>query len=153
VKAISVKKLIYVLAAVKFVLPFVLQNTLYEPHRDEFLYLAEARHLAWGYLELPPLLSVLSFVTNAFGASLFWIKFWPSLGGALTYTFCTCTLCCSPTSWRCWPGPRCCMQRSKDGARWDSLEKIAGTGNSNAPSFYTTYDPAPYPGVSYLRLQ
>jgi 4-amino-4-deoxy-L-arabinose transferase-like glycosyltransferase len=79
------KKLIYVLAAVKFVLPFLLQNAVYEPHRDEFLYLAEARHLAWGYLELPPVLSVLSFVTNAFGASLFWIKFWPSLGGALTY--------------------------------------------------------------------
>ena len=84
-KAILMKKLIYVLAAVKFVLPFLLQNAVYEPHRDEFLYLAEARHLAWGYLELPPVLSVLSFVTNAFGASLFWIKFWPSLGGALTY--------------------------------------------------------------------
>jgi hypothetical protein len=79
------KKLIFVLAAVKFLLPFLLQNAVYEPHRDEFLYLAEARHLAWGYLELPPVLSVLSFVTNAFGASLFWIRFWPSLGGALTF--------------------------------------------------------------------
>lgn len=84
-KATLMKKLIYVLAAVKFVLPFLLQNAVYEPHRDEFLYLAEARHLAWGYLELPPVLSVLSFVTNAFGGSLFWIRFWPSLGGALTY--------------------------------------------------------------------
>jgi hypothetical protein len=77
--------LIYVLALVKFVLPFLLQHSAYEPHRDEFLYLAEARHMAWGYLELPPVLSALSLVTNAFGGGLFWIKFWPSLGGALTY--------------------------------------------------------------------
>ncbi len=79
------KKLIYALALVKFILPFLLQHSAYEPHRDEFLYLAEARHLAWGYLELPPVLSVLSFITNALGGSLFWIRFWPSLGGALTY--------------------------------------------------------------------
>jgi hypothetical protein len=77
--------LIYALALVKFVLPFLLQHSAYEPHRDEFLYLAEARHMAWGYLELPPVLSALSLVTNAFGGGLFWIKFWPSLGGALTY--------------------------------------------------------------------
>ena len=77
--------LIYALALVKFVLPFLLQHSAYEPHRDEFLYLAEARHMAWGYLEVPPVMSVLSLVTNAFGGGLFWIKFWPSLGGALTY--------------------------------------------------------------------
>jgi hypothetical protein len=79
------KRLIYVLALVKFILPFLLQHSAYEPHRDEFLYVAEAHHLALGYLELPPVLSMLSFVANAFGGSLFWIKFWPSLGGALTY--------------------------------------------------------------------
>jgi hypothetical protein len=44
------------------------------------------------------------------------------------------------------------IQRSRDGISWDSLEKIAGSGNSNAPSFYTAYDPAPYPGISYYRL-
>jgi hypothetical protein len=77
--------LMYALALVKFVLPFLLQHSAYEPHRDEFLYLAEARHMAWGYLEVPPVLSALSFVSNAFGGGLFWIKFWPSLGGALTY--------------------------------------------------------------------
>lgn len=79
------KRLIYVLALVKFILPFLLQHSVYEPHRDEFLYLAEARHLAWGYLEVPPMLSALSFISNALGGSLFWIRFWPSLGGALTY--------------------------------------------------------------------
>jgi hypothetical protein len=36
---------------------------------------------------------------------------------------------------------------------WDSLEKVVGSGNDNAASFYTAYDQAPYPGISYYRLQ
>jgi hypothetical protein len=77
--------LIYGLALVKFVLPFLLQHPVYEPHRDEFLYLAEGRHPAWGYVEAPPLLSVLSWCSNALGGGFFWIKFWPALFGAMTY--------------------------------------------------------------------
>lgn len=78
-------RLVYGLALISLVLPFLLQHPVYEPHRDEFLFLAEGRHLAWGYLEAPPLLSVLSFLTNALGAGFFWIKFWPALFGAMTY--------------------------------------------------------------------
>ncbi len=77
--------LLYVLAFIKFILPFFLQNSFYQPHRDEFLYLAEAHHLAWGFMEVPPLLSVFAWLTNLFGNSMFWIKFWPSLFGAFTY--------------------------------------------------------------------
>jgi hypothetical protein len=44
------------------------------------------------------------------------------------------------------------IQRSKDGVVWNSLERISGSGNSNTASFYTAYDPAPYPGISYYRL-
>jgi hypothetical protein len=44
------------------------------------------------------------------------------------------------------------IQRSKGGARWDSLESIPGSGNTNTASFYTAYDAAPYPGISYYRL-
>jgi len=47
--------LLYILAIVRLVLPFFLQSSYYQPHRDEFLYLAEGRHLAWGYMEVPPL--------------------------------------------------------------------------------------------------
>jgi 4-amino-4-deoxy-L-arabinose transferase-like glycosyltransferase len=78
-------RLLYLLALLKLVLPFLLQNGTYEPHRDEFLYLAEARHMAWGYMEVPPLLSVFAWLTNLFGGGFFWIKLWPSLFGALTY--------------------------------------------------------------------
>ena len=87
-KKIQMKKeyrLLYVLAAIKFILPFILQNHYYEPHRDEFLYLAEAHHMAWGYMAVPPLLSVFAWITNLFGNSMFWIKFWPSLFGAFTF--------------------------------------------------------------------
>ncbi|NLU90712.1 glycosyltransferase family 39 protein [Chitinophaga sp. Ak27] len=77
--------LLYLLALVKLILPFFLQDPTWGPHRDEFLYLAEARHMAWGYMEVPPLLSVFAWLTNLLGGATWAIKIWPSLGGALTY--------------------------------------------------------------------
>jgi hypothetical protein len=77
--------LLYTLALLKLFLPYLLQNGVYEPHRDELLYLAEGQHMAWGYMEVPPLLSVFAWLTHLLGNGLFWIKFWPSLGGAATY--------------------------------------------------------------------
>ncbi|HET9824434.1 MAG TPA: glycosyltransferase family 39 protein [Chitinophagaceae bacterium] len=79
------RNILYLLALVKLILPFFLQNSFYEPHRDEFLYLAEGRHLAWGFMEVPPLLSVFAWLTHLFGDSMFWIKLWPSLFGTATF--------------------------------------------------------------------
>ena len=79
------RNLLFVLAIIKIILPFFLQNSFYQPHRDEFLYLAEAHHMAWGFMEVPPLLSVFAWITNFFGDGMFWIKIWPSLFGALTF--------------------------------------------------------------------
>lgn len=78
-------KVLFFLALVKFFLPFILQSDYYQPQRDEFLYLAEGHHLAWGYMEVPPLLSLFAWFTNLFGQNMFWLKFWPSLFGALTF--------------------------------------------------------------------
>lgn len=78
-------RLIYLLALIKFITPFLLQHPLYEPHRDEFLYMAEGNHMAWGYMEVPPLLSVFAWLTQTFGNSMFWLKCWPSLFGACTF--------------------------------------------------------------------
>ena len=80
----SPKLLICLLAIIKFALPFFLQHPVYELHRDEFLYLEQGHHLAWGYMEVPPMLSWLSYLTHLFGGSFFWVKFWPSLFGAFT---------------------------------------------------------------------
>jgi len=77
--------LIYSLALLKFILPFLLQHPVYEPHRDEFLYMAEGRHLAVGYPDAPPLPAVFGALCNLLGGGFFWIKFWPSLFGAMTY--------------------------------------------------------------------
>jgi hypothetical protein len=77
--------LLYLLAALKFILPFFLQSSIYEPHRDEFLYLIEAQHMSWGFMEVPPMLSAMAWLTHFFGSGIFWVKFWPCLLGALTY--------------------------------------------------------------------
>ncbi|MDP9042895.1 MAG: glycosyltransferase family 39 protein [Bacteroidota bacterium] len=82
----QIKKLnrsLYLLAFIKFLLPFLLQAQVYEPHRDEFLYLAEGAHPAFGFMEVPPLLSVFAWLTQHLGNTMFWIKCWPALFGAL----------------------------------------------------------------------
>ena len=79
------RKILFLLAILKFILPFILQNSFYQLHRDEYLYLAEGKHLAWGFMEVPPMLSVLAWVTNLFGAGSFWVKMWPALFGSLTF--------------------------------------------------------------------
>jgi hypothetical protein len=79
------KHLLYILACIKLVIPFLLYNSYYQLHRDEYLYLAEGHHLAWGYLEVPPLLSVFAWLTNLLGGGFFWVKLWPNLFGAFTY--------------------------------------------------------------------
>jgi hypothetical protein len=51
--------------------------------RDELYYLACSRHLAWGYVEFPPLIAVLTrAVTMLLGDSLFAIRLLPALAGA-----------------------------------------------------------------------
>ncbi|MEP6750025.1 MAG: glycosyltransferase family 39 protein [Bacteroidota bacterium] len=92
-KITSLQVLIFVLALIKFILPFLLQSSYYEPHRDEFLYLAEGHHMAWGFMEVPPLLSVFAWLVHICGDGFFWIKFWPSLFGALTFIIVAKTIC------------------------------------------------------------
>ncbi|HKC36065.1 MAG TPA: glycosyltransferase family 39 protein [Chitinophagaceae bacterium] len=79
------RNFLFILAIIKLIVPFFLQNSFYQPHRDEYLYLAEAHHMDWGYMEIPPMLSVFAWVTNFFGAGMFWIRIWPALFGALTF--------------------------------------------------------------------
>ncbi len=78
-------RLIYVLAIIQFILPFVLVHPYYQPHRDEYLYIAEGHHVAWGFMEVPPMLSFLAWISQSIGNSIFWIKSWPVLAGSLTF--------------------------------------------------------------------
>src|ERR1041384_7329182 len=81
----SAKKLLWILFALKLILPFLLQDGYYQPHRDEFLYLAEGRPLAWGYMEVPPVLSLFAWLINLLGGGHFWIKFFPDLVGGFCF--------------------------------------------------------------------
>jgi hypothetical protein len=46
--------------------------------------LTKANHLAWGYLSVPPFTSWTSFIIQLLGNSIFWVKLFPALYGALT---------------------------------------------------------------------
>ena len=41
--------------------------------------------MAWGFMEIPPFLSIFAWLTHLFGDGIFWIKFWPDLFGVLTF--------------------------------------------------------------------
>jgi hypothetical protein len=56
----------------------------YELQRDEYLYLDYGHHLAWGYIEVPPLTALQSWLSLELGGGFFWVKFWPLLWGSLT---------------------------------------------------------------------
>lgn len=73
---------VFILA--KFILQYSLISPQYELHRDEYLHLDQANHLAWGYLSVPPVTSWQAFIIKFLGNSVFWVKFFPALFGALT---------------------------------------------------------------------
>ncbi len=68
----------------KFLLQYFVLSSDYDLQRDEYLYLDQAHHLAWGYLSVPPVTSWISSIIYLLGNSVFWVKFFPSLFGALT---------------------------------------------------------------------
>jgi len=68
----------------KFILQYFAIHPVYELHRDEFLHLDQANHLAWGYASVPPVTSWISLLIQFLGNSVFWIKFFPALFGAIT---------------------------------------------------------------------
>ncbi len=76
--------LIITLAAIKFILPFLLQSDVYELHRDEYLYYQQALHPSFGYLENPPLLPLLAWTTSWMGDHEWLLKGWASLIGSIT---------------------------------------------------------------------
>ncbi|RIV23930.1 glycosyl transferase [Fibrisoma montanum] len=68
----------------KFILQYSLISPEYDLQRDEYLHLDQASHLAWGYLSVPPFTSWLSWIIRQLGNSVFWVKFFPALFGAMT---------------------------------------------------------------------
>lgn len=68
----------------KFILQYALISPNYDLQRDEYLHLDQAHHLAWGFQSVPPFTSWVSYLIYLLGNSIFWVKFFPALFGALT---------------------------------------------------------------------
>ncbi len=59
-------------------------NGGYGYFRDELYYMACGEHLAWGYVDQPPFVALMAFVTrHLLGDSLFALRFFPSICGGL----------------------------------------------------------------------
>ena len=78
------KYIIAAFALLKLLVPFIFINAQFELHRDEYLYLADADHLAWGYIEMPPLLAVLGYISKLLGGTVHTVQLWGGIFGALT---------------------------------------------------------------------
>lgn len=76
--------ILFSFVVLKFFLQHILINSVYDLHRDEYLHLDQGQHLAWGFQSVPPFTSWVSYLINFLGNSVFWVKFFPALFGALT---------------------------------------------------------------------
>src|ERR1700728_917265 len=75
--------LIWAIAAAKFLF-HCYYNKGYDYFRDEFDYIASGNHLAWGYVDQPPLIPFLTHISRAvLGDSLRAIRFIPALASSL----------------------------------------------------------------------
>ena len=76
--------LVLAIAFVAFIVQMV-TAARYGYFRDELYYLDCARHLAWGYVDQPPLIAFIAWLErHVTGDSLYSIRFLPALAGALT---------------------------------------------------------------------
>ncbi len=74
--------ILFYISLITLIIPFSI-NEHFKFHRDEFLYIEMGKHLGWGYLELPPIFGVISFITQAIlGGSLFAFRFVSALFNA-----------------------------------------------------------------------
>src|ERR687895_347560 len=73
---------VYVIAIAYFALHLA-TSTRYGYFRDALYYLACSQHLAFGYVDQPPLIALLGwFARHTLGTSLSALLFWPALAGA-----------------------------------------------------------------------
>ncbi len=80
----SYSRLLSGFVLLKFFLQYFLVREVYELHRDEFLHLDQANHLAWGYFSVPPFTSWVAWLIRELGNTEFWVRFFPALFGVFT---------------------------------------------------------------------
>jgi hypothetical protein len=75
--------IVFIFAIIKLLI-HLLTNTNYDFHRDEYLHLALGEHLAWGFMEVPPVIAILSKIALDLGGNLFIVRLFPALIGSIT---------------------------------------------------------------------
>ena len=76
--------ILYGFILLKFVIQYFAIGTEYDLDHDEMFHLDLGKHLAWGYTSVPPVTSWISYIIIHLGSSVFWVKFFPAVFGALT---------------------------------------------------------------------
>ena len=76
--------ILFLFLLIKIALNIFIINPAYELHRDEFLYLDQAYHLATGYISNQPFTAWLAAIIHFIGDKIFWIRFFPVLFGTIT---------------------------------------------------------------------
>lgn len=71
----------------KLILPFFLVNAAYSLHRDEFLHLDQANHLAWGFQSVPPVTSIFALIIKLLGSGEAAVRLVSASIGAATLVF------------------------------------------------------------------
>jgi hypothetical protein len=83
-KFFSGEALVLYLASAKLLFHLLTANR-YGIFRDEMYYLACGEHLQWGYVDHPPLIALIAWISrHIFGDLLVGIRFFPALAGAAT---------------------------------------------------------------------
>jgi hypothetical protein len=78
----SANRLLLALGFVKLVIHLLTSST-YGIFRDEFYYIASSKHLAFGYVDFPPFIALLTaFIRATLGESLLALHLFPALAGA-----------------------------------------------------------------------
>jgi hypothetical protein len=78
----SADLILFLLAFLRLLIQFAGINH-YGFFRDELYYMACGEHLAWGYVDQPPLVALVAWIArHAFGNSLFAVRLLPALAGA-----------------------------------------------------------------------
>ncbi len=83
-QALNRTTILWFFILLKLVLQFLVVDGIYDLHRDEYLHLDQGKHLAWGYVSVPPFTSWVSWLIILLGETEFWVKFFPAIFGALT---------------------------------------------------------------------
>lgn len=115
--------------------------TRYGYFHDELYFIACARHLAWGYVDQPPLVAIAAWLSGFFGYSLIVLRLVPAISAALTV----------------WV--TCAIVREFSGARFAQV--LAGVGVMLLPTYLvlgntlttTSFEPLSWTLVVYLLIR